>query len=129
MSFSDTFENRVLNWVFTASAVTRPTTWYVALFTAAPGETGGGTEVSTTSTGYARQAISFTVTGDTATNSAVIEFPAATASWGTVTSAAIFDASTGGNLIAYASALTASRTINTGDVFRFPASSVTVVLN
>ena len=128
MSFSNTYETNVLTWTFTATAVTRPTTWYLALYTAAPDETGGGTEVSTTSTGYARQSVAFTVTGDTATNTANVEWSAATASWGTITHVAVMDAVTGGTLLAYA-ALTTARSIATGDVFRIPASNLNLTLN
>jgi hypothetical protein len=64
----------------------------------------------------------------TATNSAAIEFAAASGgNWGTVTHAAIFDSLTSGNMLAW-SALTTSRTINDGDVFRIPASSLTITL-
>jgi hypothetical protein len=67
-------------------------------------------------------------TATTATNSAAIEFAAASGgNWGTITYAAIFDAETGGNMIAWAE-LTTARTINDGDVFRIPASSLTVTL-
>ncbi len=131
MSFSNFTEDLALKWLFTTTSVTRPSAWHVGLFTAAPGETGGGTELSTSGTAYARQSASFTVSGTAptqATNSAAIEWSAATSSWGTVTHAAIFDASTGGNMLAYA-ALTTSKTINSGDVFRIPASSLTVTLD
>ena len=104
-SFSDYTENLVLNWLFTANSATRPTAWYVGLFTSAPSDTGGGTEVS--GSGYAR-----TATG---------------VNWGAIGWAAIFDASSGGNMLAWAP-LTTSRTINDGDVFRIPASSLTVTL-
>ena len=128
-SFSDYTENLVLNYLLTANSVTRPTAWYVGLFTAAPSDTGGGTEVS--GSGYARKATgTMTVAGTatTATNAAAIEFAAASGgNWGTLTHAAIFDASTGGNMLAWAP-LTTSRTINDGDVFRIPASSLTVTL-
>ena len=128
-SFTDFTENLVLTWLLTTSTATRPTAWYVGLFTAAPSDTGGGTEV--TGNAYARFATgTMTVSGTatTASNSAAIEFAAASGgNWGTVTYAGIFDASTGGNLLAQA-ALTTSRTINDGDVFRIPASSLTVTL-
>jgi hypothetical protein len=128
-SFTDYTENLVLNWLFTTNSVTRPTAWYVGLFTAAPGETGGGTEV--TGNAYARKAtgtITVSGTATTATNSAAIEFaPASGGDWGTITHAAIFDAETGGNMLAYAE-LTTARTINDGDVFRVPASSLTITL-
>jgi hypothetical protein len=128
-SFSDYTENLVLNYLLTANSVTRPTAWYVGLFTAAPSDTGGGTEVS--GSGYARKAtgtMTITGTATTATNAAAIEFdPASGGNWGTLTYAAIFDASTGGNMLAWAQ-LTTARTINDGDVFRIPASSLTVTL-
>jgi hypothetical protein len=128
-SFTDYTENLVLNYLFTTNSVTRPTAWYVGLFTAAPGETGGGTEV--TGNAYARKAtgtITVSGTATTATNSAAIEFaPASGGAWGTITHAAIFDAETGGNMLAYAE-LTTARTINDGDVFRVPASSLTITL-
>ena len=77
---------------------------------------------------YARQAVTFSVSGDTATNTGAVEYPTATAGYGTVTHVGIFDASTGGNLIAYA-ALTASKTIDTGDVLRLPAGDLDVTLD
>jgi hypothetical protein len=128
-SFTDYTENLVLNWLFTTNSATRPTAWFVGLFTAAPSDTGGGTEVS--GSGYARKAtgtITVSGTATTATNSAAIEFdPASGGNWGTITHAAIFDAETGGNMLAWAE-LTTSRTINDGDVFRVPASSLTITL-
>ena len=126
MSFSDTFETRMLTWVFTNSSATRPSAWFVALYTGAPNDAGGGTEVS--GGAYARQAVTFSVSGDTATNTGAIEYPTATAGYGTVTHVGIFDASTGGNLIAYA-ALTASKTIDAGDVLRLPAGDLDVTLD
>jgi hypothetical protein len=126
MSFSNTYETNVLTWTFTNSAVTRPTAWYVGLFTTDPGEASGGTEVS--GNGYAREAVTFTVSGDTASNSAAVEFDAATGSWGTITHIAVFDASTSGNQIAYA-ALTASKAIDTGDVLRISTGELDITLD
>jgi len=127
MSFSDTFETHVLNYVFTTTSVTRPTAWYLALFTSNPADDASGTEVSTSGTAYARQSATFTVSGDTASNNAAIEFPTATASFGTVSHVAVFDAATSGNLIAYA-ALTSSKAIDTGDVFRVPSGDLDITL-
>ena len=126
MSFSNTFENRVLTWVFTTGSATRPTSWHVALFTSNPAEDGSGTEVS--GGGYARQSATFTVTGNAATNSAALEYPVATAPYGTVTHVGVYDASTGGNLIAYA-ALTSSKSIDTDDVLRIPAGDLDITLD
>lgn len=126
MSLTNTFETSTLQWLFTTDAVTRPTTWYVALFTAAPSDTGGGTEVS--GGAYVRKAVTFAVTGDTASNTAAVEFDAATTNWGLITHAAIFDASTAGNMIAYAS-LTTSKQIDVDDVLRIPAGDLDVTMN
>lgn len=126
MSFTNYTETEVLEWLLTAGAVTRPAAWYIGLFTAAPGETGGGTEVSGGS--YARESATFTVSGSTASNNASIEFTEATASWGTITHVAIFDAVSGGNMLAYAS-LAISKAIDTGDILRIPAGDLDVTLD
>lgn len=126
MSFTNDLETRILQWAFTTGSPTRPTAWHVALFTAAPGEAGGGTEVSGGS--YARLSATFTVSGDLATNSGALEWPTAAADWGTISHVAVFDASSGGNMLAYA-ALTASKNITTGDVFRIPAGDLDITLN
>lgn len=128
MSFSNTTETHVLNYLLTSASVTRPTAWYLALYTSNPAEDNSGTEVSTSGTAYARQSVSFTVSGNSASNTSEIEFPTATASFGTVTHAAVFDASTGGNMIAYG-ALATSKTIDTGDVMRVPASDFDITLD
>lgn len=126
MSLTNTFETTVLTWLLTDESATRPTVWYIGLFTDDPGETGSGTEISGGS--YARTAVTFTVTGDTASNSAGVEFPAATASWGTITHIGIMDAETSGNMIIHA-ALTAAKTIADGDVFRIPTGDLDVTLD
>jgi hypothetical protein len=126
MSFSNYLENKVLLHVFGATAYTAPATLYVGLYTSDPGEANTGTEVSGGS--YARQTIAFTVTTNQASNTAAVEFPTATASWGTVTYAAIFDASTSGNMLAYG-ALTTSKTIASGDVLRIPAGDFDINLD
>lgn len=128
-SFTDYAENLALTYLFTTGAVTRPTAWFVGLFTAAPSDTGGGTEVS--GSAYARVAtgtISGSGTATTFTNAAAIEFAAASGgNWGSVGWAGIFSASTGGTLLAWAP-LTTAKTINDGDIFRIPASSLSITL-
>ena len=126
MSFSNYLENKVLDHVFGGSAYTAPATLYVGLFTSDPGEAGAGTEVSGGS--YALQTIAFTVTGSQASSSAAVEFPTATASWGTITYAAVYDAVSGGNLLA-SGALTTSKTIDTGAVFRIPSGDFDIDLD
>jgi hypothetical protein len=128
MSLTNAFETSTLSYLLTAGAVTRPTAWYVALFTTDPTDTGAaGTEVSGFS--YARVAVTFSVTDNVASNTAGVEFPAATGgAWGTVSHIGIMDALTGGNMIIH-SALTASKAIADGDVFRIPTGDLDVTLD
>ena len=126
MSFSDTYETHVLNYLFTAGSVTRPTAWYVGLQTSSNTDSTPGTEVS--GNGYVRKAVTLTVSGNLATNSGDLEWSAATGNWGTVTSLAVYDALTGGNQIAH-SDLTAPKVVATGDVFRIPAGLLDINLD
>tara|TARA_R100001463_G_scaffold38852_1_gene83383 strand:+ start:13021 stop:13413 length:393 start_codon:yes stop_codon:yes gene_type:complete len=126
--FSDYLEDKVLEHVFGGNSYTAPGTHYVALYTVAPTDTGGGTEVS--GGAYARQTSTFNVSGTnptTATNAAAVEYPTATANYGTVVAVGIMDALTSGNLLAYAN-LTASKTVSSGDVFRFDAGDLDITL-
>jgi hypothetical protein len=128
-SFTNYSENLVLTYLMTSGSAARPTAWFVGLFTAAPGETGGGTEVS--GTGYVRKAGTFVVAGTdptTASNNPVIEFDEALAPWGTVTHIGVFDAVTAGNMLGYAD-LEESKQIGTGDVFRIPVGDLKVTLD
>jgi len=127
MSFSNYLETEILDHVFAGAAYTAPSTKYLALFTAvADGEAGSVTEVS--GGGYARQTVAFTTSGNTTSNNAAVEFPTATANYGTVTHVGVYDASSSGNLMAYAT-LSASKTIETGDVFRVPSGDLDITLN
>jgi hypothetical protein len=126
MSLTNSFETHTLQYLLTTDSVTRPTNWYIGLFTSDPTDTGSaGTEVST-GTGYARTAVTFTVSGDTASNSAAVEFPAASGgNWGTVSHIGVMDASSGGNMIVH-SALSVAKAINDGDVFRIPTGDLDI---
>lgn len=110
-----------------ANGVAPLVTRYVGLFTAAPGETGGGTEVAGGS--YTRPVMAFaaaTTDGSNVTsaaNSAEVLFAEATADWGTITHVAIFTAAVAGDMLWYAP-LAVARTVLTGDQFRFAAGSV-----
>ncbi len=126
MSFSNYLEYAVLNHVFGGSSYSAPGTLYIALYTVAPSDTGGGTECS--GGGYARQSGAFTVSSGTASNTSAIEYPTATADYGSVVAMGVFDALSGGNLLAYGT-LTTSKTVSSGDVFRFNASEIDITLN
>jgi hypothetical protein len=141
-AFSNYLENKLVDHVFRNTAFAMPTTIYVGLYTAAPSDAGGGTEV--TGGSYARVQVGPSTTAWTATqggtagassgtggqtaNAADITFPAPTANWGVVTHFGIFDALTTGNLL-FHEALTASKTINGGDASpKFLANALTVTL-
>ena len=119
---TDYAENQILNLM-------RGVTWasfnaYVALFTTATTDAGGGTEVS--GGGYARQLVGLSAAigaGGLTSNAADIIFPTATANWGTVTHIAIMDAATGGNMIMH-SPLDASKAIAVGHTFKINATEL-----
>ncbi len=143
-ALSDYLENKILDYVLRAQAFSAPATTYVALLTAAPSDTGGGTEV--TGGSYARVAVTSSLanwagtqstgsttassgTGGQTSNNNTITFPAPTANWGVVTHMGVYDASTSGNLLFYA-ALTVSKTINNGDAApSFAAAALTLQID
>jgi hypothetical protein len=127
-SKSNYLENAILNHVLGGQTYTPPATVYVALFTAAPGEAGGGTEVS--GGGYSRVAVANNTTNWPTTsngqksNANAITFPQATANWGTIVAWGLFDAATGGNLLYYGD-VSPSRAVNAGDTAQFAAGALT----
>jgi hypothetical protein len=126
-AISNYLENALINATLRNTTYTSPATVYAGLFTSDPTDAGSGTEVSGGS--YARKAITFAApsNGVTTNSAAACEFDQATGSWGTITHFGIFDALTSGNLL-YHGALTTSKTIASGDVFKFATSSVSVTL-
>lgn len=125
-AFSNYLENALINGTLRATTYTAPATVYVGLFTSDPTDAGSGTEVS--GNAYARQAATFAAPSNgAASTNADVQFPQATGNWGTVTHFAIFDALTTGNMM-YHGALTTSKTIETGDVFKIATGSLTVTL-
>lgn len=142
-ALSNYLENKIVDHLLRATAYTAPATVYVGLLTAAPSDTGGGTEVS--GNAYARVAVTSATTAWTGThgtttgassgtngtvsNAATITFPTPTpAGWGTVTHFGVYDASTAGNLLFYA-ALTTSKTINASDVVSFAVGALTLQID
>jgi hypothetical protein len=123
---SNYLENALINVTLRNTAYTTPTTVYLALYTTDPTDADTGTEVSGGS--YARQSITFGAPSNgVSTNSAAIEFPQATGSWGTITHVGIRDALTTGNLL-YHTPLDVSKTIASGDIFRVAIGSLSVTL-
>jgi hypothetical protein len=123
---SNYLENALINATLRNTSYTSPTTVYVGLYTSDPTDADTGTEVSGGS--YARQAVTFGAPSNgVSTNSAAIEFPQATGSWGTVGWIGIEDSLTGGNML-YHTALDASKTIDSGDIFKIAVGSLSVTL-
>jgi hypothetical protein len=123
---SNYLENALINATLRNTAFTSPTVVYLALYTTDPTDADTGTEVSGGS--YARQSITFGAPSNgVSTNSAAIEFPQATGSWGAITHVAIRDALTTGNML-YHTPLDASKTIASGDIFRIAIGSLSVTL-
>ena len=129
-SFSDHWENEILDHLFGKGSYTPPTI-YVGLSTADPGDDGSGLS-EPSGNGYARVATSAadwnSASGGALDNANALEFAEATGSWGTVTHFALFDASSSGNLLAHGS-LTQSKTIASGDTARFSAGDLDVSLD
>jgi hypothetical protein len=81
---TDYLENKTLDHTLGTTAYAKPAAVYVGLFTTAPADAGGGTEVS--GGGYARKTATFAAaTGGSTSNNADITFDVATANWGTIT--------------------------------------------
>jgi len=132
MSLSDSMETKALKWLFKLEAdegnsSLRPSSWYVALCTSDPTDTALGTEC--TGTNYAREAVTWTVSGNSASNTSDIEFAeAGSGGFGTIQAVMIMPASTGGaasDMIAHAQ-LSVDKTINQGDIFKIPAGDLVI---
>lgn len=131
-AMSDFLEQAILNHFFRNTDIgAPPSNVYIGLFTAAPSDSGGGTEVSGGS--YARATVATTSqwsapgAAGLTDNINDIVFATATANWGTITHVAIFDAITAGNLL-FHGALAASKVVNSGDVFKFLAGALDITL-
>ncbi len=127
-ALSDFSEKLLLDWLMTTGTATRPTAWFIALYTAAPNDAGGGTEVA--GSGYARQSVAFDAASSpdgTTANTGTVSFTANGGNWGSITHMAIFTAATGGNML-WHGALAAARTINDSDTLTFAPGSVNLTL-
>ena len=131
-SFSNYLENALLNRVFNGGTLTLPSTLYIGLFTAAPTDAGGGTEVS--GNNYSRLAVSADTTNfPTATsgliqNAVTLTFAIPSGNWGTVTHIGIFDAATAGNLLVWG-ALNSPRVITSSADVRLNQNQLTITLD
>ena len=150
---SDFMENTFVDVMFRGQNATingKTLTWsaaptlYFALFTAAPSDSGGGTEVTIGSNAYARASITGSLTnfngthgtttgassgtGGQTSNAVDINFATPTpAGWGTITSWGIYDAASGGNLLFWGT-LTSNKTINASDTVKFAAGQFVITV-
>ena len=143
MSATNAFETALLNHIFQnanianigdATGLRGASTvgnLFIALFTAQPGEGGGGTE--TTYGGYARKSMvrssaAWTVSGNTASNNGVQAFPQCTSGSATITSFAIMTASTGGDMLIYGS-LNSNLAVSAGITPQFASGALQITLD
>lgn len=143
-AMSDYLENKIIDWLFRQQAYAPPATLHMGLLTAAPSDTGGGTECSGGS--YARVAVASSLvnfagtqsagstvassgTSGTTSNNVAVTFPAPTGDWGRATHFAIYDAASAGNLLFWGT-LGAAKNINNGDSApSFAAGTLTVQID
>lgn len=124
--------NEMLDHILDGATFTQPSTAYLALYTTMPnaGDTGG---VEVTGGSYARVVCHGTgdwaeASGGATSNLAVETFPVATANWGTVLGMGIRSASTAGSLYFFKT-LTASKTVYSGDTFRFSIGAIDITVS
>lgn len=143
MSASNAFETAVLTLYFNntnhanigdATGVRGSSTagvFYVGLHTADPGETGTQTTSEATYTSYARVSVARTsggwsISGNTVSNTAAINFPACTGGTNTITHFSIgTDVSGTGNLL-FSGALTSSLSVSNGITPSFAIGNLSV---
>lgn len=142
MPFTNYLDQKLMQLLFGDAAFTPPGTYYVALFSTAPTQSTAGVELTTsTAPSYARVAVTNNGTnwvaagsepsnGYEVVNGTAITFPTTTGLWpstGSIVAAGIFDASTGGNLLAYATF--SGITVQSGATASFAAGALTFTNN
>jgi len=129
VSFADFWEDEVLDHLFGKGSYSPPTI-YVGLSTADPTDDASGL-AEPSGNNYARVETSGSdwdaASGGATANAAAITFPAASGSWGTISHFALFDASSGGNMLAHG-ALDSSEAVTTDQTARFAIGEFDVTL-
>jgi hypothetical protein len=132
-SFSYYLETQLLGLVFNGTPYV-PGSLFAALFTSAPSPSAPGTELA--GNGYLRVSAAFSTVAGTppATgNTSAMQYPAATADWGILVAAGLFDLVSGGNMIAQGLLVDPTDgvtprpvTIVQGDIFLFPPGGIQI---
>lgn len=140
MSKSNALENALLLLVFNATTfdgiaendTTSPNTnLFVSLHTADPGEAGTQATNEAAYTSYARVAVArsgsgWTVTGNTVTNAALIQFPQCTGGSETITHVGVGLATSGSTTLLYKGALSSSLAVSSGIQPQFAAGALSI---
>ncbi len=123
-AMSDYLENEILDHILSVGSYTMPTAVYVGLSTGSFNDDNSGTELS--GSNYSRVAATFSAASSGATsNSAAVEFAAATGSWGSVSHFGVFDAASSGNLLIHGS-FSVAKTIANGDILKIPTGDLDI---
>lgn len=111
--------NGILDRIFSAAVYTPPASYFIALYSAAPTDAGGGTELA--GNGYARvevvnNAANFPAAAARAkSNGTAITFPVATGAWATAVAFGMHSAAVGDTLVAWGN-LTVPVTVAKGEI-------------
>lgn len=133
MSKSNTTENDFLLYTFNATAFSwnALTNLYVSLHTADPTDSGTAVSSEATYGSYARVVVArtaggWTVSGATASNTALISFPTCSSGSNTVTHCSVVSTASGAGQILYSGALNASLAVSTGITPQFAIGALTI---
>jgi hypothetical protein len=116
----------LLDMVLSKDPFTPPAFVYAAAMTASPSSSGGGVEVAASE--YGRVLTTWeAAAGGIKKNPGVVSFPTANSSWGSIVSVALYDASTGGNLLMFG-ATSPPQNITSGVTLEIPAENMVASL-
>ena len=136
--FTNYLEQKIADHWFGATTYTPPATVYVGLYTTLPDDSGvGGAEP--VGSGYARVSVTNNstnwrnashggTTGSRKYNATTITFPAATAAWGVIAGYGIFDAASGGNLLAF-NAISPTLDVASGSIVKFDPDAIAISID
>jgi len=132
-SIANAHETEILQWSLGGAGVnpTRPTAWYIGLFTDAAGlvtDQPGTEATAATCPGYARQQCNgWTISGNSVQNTNAIPDFTASGAWPSVSYFGIFSAPTGGTLLYWGSIPT--KTLANADKLSFGAGQIVIMLD
>ncbi len=135
MSASNTTENDLVLYIFdsTAPSWAGNSDFYVRLHSADPGEAGSAVTSEISYTGYDGVAISrttgFSISGNTASNAALVQFPLCTGGTATATYFSICTTQNGAGQIIVSGALSPSLFISNGIQPQFNTGELDVVID